>query len=926
MDRISRIYRKYNKGMRITAALLIGCMLFADASLYLSVTSDNLPYDNKGGNTVPISDDDYVVNENHLLDVAMADGEYNGNNSDRENGIQSTIISVEGKRLFNILEIVPTEKKGVVGYTIGGCEPFEVAEPGPGDKFTKKELKQAAMDALVNPNPGSNDGNDQNIVNNKCPANYLKELRQKLKEGNGDLYPFEFEHSKVYNGYYKYVGHNNGYFSVENKDSSNPTVKSRFYSSGGNYDYIFVYDQVSDDANDVNVTNHKRIRYINNEKFIKEWLGKTEEDKEKYEFEVTTRTPVSVTLADIERADLILINDARKGDSYKFALKIQNSILGKPEDLDDGLHFYSPEDDGVITPRENRIDFNDFEKVIRIYERVVVREDAALVAEKTCCTTFGGGEIQEINTNVRKLMFMLFYVQCGNTKQKGRDLFSDYFKRYTSQPGTEYLEKRRQHLEDPQNYPVDYRAASLKRNTSDPTQPGYYYMHSHASYHVGHPLVLDSNTAISGVDTTSYVYVTDSGNRNVTLPKLDNEGNIIPLHDQNVVKQNQLTIQRIDDYQFNDAGIEFQRNSSEPGRYYKSGDIYEYKYCYESMSNTTDYIYIDNDGRLVIDAKYSSDQQYNADYKNYWYRIDADYSVEGYAFRRRKWAPRTYDIDDPWPWDSSGGGKPLSVWLMHRTSEGNNYDCNLHMWYDYYDMANLAGIDKYTTVKQPPFGETFKNQSLMEENGFFKGSWIKNALAGREIKREETDKNHIVNTSEKDYYLSMNITNGDGFNKKSNSGQNNKTLYYNQYEVKKNESGVITEYPAIPLHIKVRSTCPIVSISMKKASATDNLVSYDFDKYDVKKGEKIISGTSRYGTIKLSSEGVNGAYTSKTDAGTPIYTFTGTIPNDVVALSEFYNNRNVKLKVIMTVILPDDTEKSVEDTITIVKRDFFMLD
>ena len=54
--------------MHIIAGILIVCMLFVDASLYLSITSDNLPYANKGGNTASVSADDFVINENHLLD------------------------------------------------------------------------------------------------------------------------------------------------------------------------------------------------------------------------------------------------------------------------------------------------------------------------------------------------------------------------------------------------------------------------------------------------------------------------------------------------------------------------------------------------------------------------------------------------------------------------------------------------------------------------------------------------------------------------------------------------------------------------------------------------------------------------------------------------------------------------------------------
>ena len=914
----------------LIAAALIVCMGLADASLYFGYASQKND----------ISDDLRMITEEHELETAYADGHYDGNDSDSENGGSGSVEIAEGKKLFNILEILPTEKKGVIGYTIGGCEPFEVEEVKQGDKViaTKQQLKQAAMDALVNPNPGSENGNDQNIVNNYSPAKYLKELREKLNESS-TTYPFDFEHSKTYDGYYKYVGNNKGFFSVENK-GSNPTFKSRFYNSGSDFDYIFVYGETSSNPSDINVTGQKRIKYINNEKFIKDWLGKTGNDavklKNETEFEVTTRTPVSVSLQDIERADLILLNDAYKGDSYKFALEIQNDLLGKDKDLDNGLHFYSPENDGTLA-KGNRLDFDDFEKVIRIYERVVVREDAAFVAEKTCCTTYNGGEIQSANTNLRKLMFMLFYVQVGTgenaKKQAGRDLFSDFFKRYTSQPGTEYLNLRKLHLEDPEHYPVDYRATSLKRNTSDPTRSDYYYMHvTTPGAHVGHPLVLDKSTAITGATLDSYYY----GDRLIYVPRLDDYGNIVPLHDDSKIDSERThIIERTDKDMFDDAGIDFQTGSSqEPGKYYKSGNNYYYKYAYDSMSNTTDYIYIDNDGSLVIDAKYSSDQDYNTNYKNYWFRIDQDDSIDGYDYRRRKWASERYDMDDstnprPWPWDSSGDGKELSVWLMHKQTN-NYYDCNMHMWYDYFQFR--GDNDKYYTSKQAPFGKTYRNQSLMEENGFFKGGWIKNALSGRTIKREETDINHIVNKTKKEYYLSMNILNGDGVNKKGVSADpklknKNKTLYYNQYEEERiiaseNETGKAY----IPISIRIKSSCDLKEI---KLIGPKGSVTYPLN-VKLEKQSEITSSGGKGLVLKrqAGSVGADGLPTEKTPTDfAPIHSFEGKIYDVMYNENWYKGRRNTKIKVELTVTLPDNkTEKTISDEITIVKRDFFMLD
>ena len=931
---MSRFLSKNSRLMHFTALALILCMGVADVSLYLSYASGQKD----------AADELNLVTEEHPLEVALADGHYDGNGSDSENGGEGSVEIAEGKHLFNILEILPTEKKGVIGYTIAGCEPFEVDEIKEGNRVTvtKQQMKMAAMDALVNPNPGSSNGNDQNIVNNNTRAKYLKEMNEKLKE-SGESYPFTFEHSKTYSGYYKYVGGNKGFFCIDNKTSSNPTITSRFYSSGrSDYDYIFVYDGSSSDARDLNVTNHKRIKYINNDKFIKDWLGKTGNDIEKTKdetvFEVTTRTPVTVSIADIERADLILINDANKGDHYKFALELQNDLYGRPTDQDLGVHFYSPAKDGTVAPG-NRVDFDDFEKVIKIYERVVVREDVAFVAEKTCCTEYNGGEIDKIDTNIRKLMFMLFYVKQGTELMAGRDLFSDFFPRYTDNPGATfgpdpedptktitYYEMRKRHLADPTKYPVDYRAASLKRNKAKPTEPGYYYMHMHASYHVGHPLVIDRNSCITGAQTQNIEVSTSSGSTTVTLPVLDSKGNIVPMHDSSIIESRKLRIETKNPEMFTNA--EFTRQdwptTVDQRKYYVRGDISYYENCYESMSNTTDYIYINEYGKLVVSTKYSSDQRYNDDYWKYWYKIDADfYAVGGNTFRRRKWGPNDWDV---WPWDSSQDGGLLTEWLMHRKTEGNIYDCNMHMWYDYWQQAESAGMQKYTTVKSPPFGKTYRNESLMEENGFFKGGWIKNALSGRTIKREETDTNHIVNRTKKNYYISMNILNGDGVNN-TNPAARNKTLYYNQYEkddIQTYESA--NNKSKIPAKIRIRSSCKLLGIKVYNSSGTV-IASYDLNTDAANTPITVTGSTGRTLTLTpkntMDETGHPELRTAEPDR-TPIYSYEGSIYD---LMSTYYlGNRNTKFKVEFSAEAPDGSTKTISDEITVVKRDFFMLD
>jgi len=913
MDRISRFYRKYNKGMRITAALLIGCMLFADASLYLSVTSDNLPYRSVNRYDSNKSDSLYVINENHEMERYLADGEYKGDNSDSENPNGNLIVSNTGKSIFNILEILPSESKGVIGYMISGCMPFENAKgiTSGGDYIvTPAQMKEAYMDALANKTPGKdNESMGVNGINND-----FKQLKEQLYNGGG-IKPYDFI-GGYYDGYYKYVGKNNGVFAKgeettywDNGNKTDIVMYSRFYdySSSRSYDYIFVYDESPSASVQIGtpipVTRHRRNKCVNYEKFIREYLGVSDADtwRRNHICEVTTRTPSSVSLDDIERADLIFLRDAGDEVYYQHSRPLNNLVNGKASNYGSGERFATN-------------DFDDFEKVIKIYERIVIRQDAAIVVEKMPAyrTT------KSIESNIHKLITMLFYVKKGvNGKYgSGREFFTDFMKRYTSNPGDytskvgdnnyTYAELRRQHDEhmtssDAKLYP-DYRAMSL-RTTEDKTSPAYYYMHYSTPNHVGHPLVLNESDAVVGgsFDEKGNLKPITAGESGISAPK------------ERLIRKN--------DFMFIDAGISYETGTVKDGN--DTITAFYHDYAYDSMSNTTDYAYIDDNGNFVIDDKYSS--------KNgYWFKIDYDGGINGeYAYRRILWDREELKT---WPWDSD-----LSYWLHARRTSGDDYDsyyANLHMWYDYNAFRGDAEkIKALGTDTSEDFGVvyTYENECLVQENHLFKTAnqnFIKSVLDEREVKREEEDDRHVDERDVIDYYISMNIINGDGFNKKSTPGQNNKTLYYNQYEVKRDpDTGAITEYPPIPLRIKVRSTCPIVRISVKTETPAGTLIDFPLN-YDVsQKKEKVICSSGSY-SLELFSDTDDGHASKNTDPpyNTPIYTFIGEVPKEVVALTHFYEKRNVKLKVEMTAKLPNDTELSWDDTITIVRRDFFMLD
>ena len=435
--------------MQAVAAVLVLCMGLADVSMYMySIRSEE---DN--------SDYYRVITEEHEMDTALADGNYEDKNSDVENYIADSVETASEKKLFNILEILPTERKGCVGYTIGGCEPFtkvDGSEIKPVRKggvviADKAQMKEAYMDACLNPTPGRAYNGDAPNSDNLLDHNSLSNLfKQGLMGafGDGGMAPFKLTTNGTYSGHYKYVGGNNGVYRNESADKNVAIMTSRFYDSGhDDYNYIFVYNARSVDEDDINVENEARIQYVNNEKFIKEGMGLSGSDvqkfKDEHDIEVVTKTPVSVSYDDIERADVIILNNADSSTMryYSYALQIYNTLHGVEDiNTDSDATFYNSND------RSKNVDFDTFEKVIKIYERVVVRQDVAFIGSRTNISGF------TFDTNVRKLMCMLFYVHMktgeidyGSWKKEvldpyygsGRDLFMNFLKRYVDEPGTE---------------------------------------------------------------------------------------------------------------------------------------------------------------------------------------------------------------------------------------------------------------------------------------------------------------------------------------------------------------------------------------------------------------------------------------------------------------------------------------------------------
>ena len=204
----------------------------------------------------------------------------------------------------------------------------------------------------------------------------------------------------------------------------------------------------------------------------------------------------------------------------------------------------------------------------------------------------------------------------------------------------------------------------------------------------------------------------------------------------------------------------------------------------------------------------------------------------------------------------------------------------------------------------------------------------------------------------------MNILNGDGFNK--DGATKNKTLYFNMYEKNNienyekttHDSGrvdgfgdpIMTYQGQIPINIRIKSSCKLDSIKVYVDGS--EYVTYDLATELAKNEGRTVLSIDKPGTFADGSNSKNHLYlkrtagTYNTTTGVPVlsdgvsqdktkfdnlkYTFDGAILD--LFSSAYLNKRNTKVKVVMTVTAPDGSHPTVDDEITIVRRDFFMLD
>lgn len=445
--------------MHIIAGFLIVCMLFADASLYLSYTSDNLPYANISGGTNYDAENPVIVNENHLMDVAMADGEFSGENSQSEQIGSGTINSGSGGRAINIYEIVPEYGNAYFGYLIGGCESIYPPVNAFNQEAVEKSKAKAAeyMDALCNLNPGSS---------NNSPYNF------DLQIDNEGVRHFGFYKDKEVEGYYERVRGGTGLYAYEKATFdtdliANIEMKSKASGENLSYNYEWHYGTPPEGKKVITTEkefsemgvgdviyfkNYKKNVYGNNESFLTLFFSEGKKDansqetvkllsadgktvdgnngvysiqnnsqqryingeysgnkavveswKQSNSINVFVRTPQDLSDKDIDNADLLLFNPGGKSN----AVNMYNVMNGTNHSA---ASFGSGSSD--LT----------FEQVVNIYDHVVNKQDLSIAM---CKANFG--TLKNNSLNIGKLQWML-YSLTNTTEWKwgsSREFFND---------------------------------------------------------------------------------------------------------------------------------------------------------------------------------------------------------------------------------------------------------------------------------------------------------------------------------------------------------------------------------------------------------------------------------------------------------------------------------------------------------------------
>lgn len=843
--------------IHIIAGVLIMCILFADAYVYLTFTSVNLPYANDESSTNAKSSDGLLVVEDHPLETVLADGDWDGKGSDYENKTNGGIKDysqqewVEGNDAYgiiNILEIVPDERMGLVGYTIGGCEPL-------GDT---SEEKAWIMDAMANRSAGTEWGSWHNP--------YYKDKFSAISTSS-DVPAMTYEFG-YYTGYFKKVAKGHGFYAIGDITYSgnrvtNVVMVSKFATNGEShadtYDYVWVESDVDSEGaytqkdiyttkdqleagENIYVYDYKKVKYLNNEEFLTIiYPAKVESGGVLYQadgqhgaydtddstrsngvygdgtnkkavelfktaansngnkgIKIFTKTPAQMQLDEnkelIDNVDVIIFGSYQDG-TYQAAFKAYN-------DAYDGIKSNAGKSVESYSKGSNDI---SFEQVMKIYKRVVVDKNLAIA-----CSHSNYGMT---NTNIWKLMRLLFTM---NTKDKneagvsgsGREFYKDFMESYKDD--APYIARARQNLSDS---PVDLKAYDFVRideTTGNFVASDYY----NEWYYEG----------VDGKYTPDYDFI-----KFRDIYSADTESWPTSIENDWLLAGK--------------GGVGYNADGSVASWWVTGFPLYKYYlYVYNQYyhgNDNEDGLYIYSDTISFIDGQYSV------------YDNQLVYNDTYTLFRV-----------------GSGGG-----------------------------AFNLAGIiDEIKPHKITPPG-----------GGHY----------------EEITKNA---------YMTMNIVNGDGVNITGG----NKVIYFNNYEL---EEGTL-EY--IPFSFEVKTTHPISKMELYVSGETSPVAEYDFSVSDTAPIGNSAPNRLEYTYTSAKSGSGSGKLDKSADIPTDstrrnpdtisgvddkVWKYEGTINElnkDYISQLGKYNTK-ITLKVYSNVDTSGGIKLQASDSITVVKRDLYML-
>lgn len=290
---------------------------------------------------------------------------------------------------------------------------------------------------------------------------------------------------------------------------------------------------------------------------------------------------------------------------------------------------------------------------------------------------------------------------------------------------------------------------------------------------------------------------------------------------------------------------------------------------------TTDYLYIDNNGMLIVDG--SSSSGWNIDFR---------------VFRED--------------------------WMFNNDLRNHFVKDNYGNWRNgVYISGDYNGLGFYAQSTQGT--GRYRNQlCYMEDHTLLAyGSGWASDLAAINSVTNHTPHYTEDGTTNKSYFLSMNIVNGDSMTKEAgtddvNDFNRNKTLYINKYEI--NE---MPESFTLPLQIKIVTSHPIKSVKVTKVKRTGAPIQ-EIDTYSTSSG--VLEGGGKLGALELKDE------TKYTDGKAPYISekdyYKYTLSGEVKLEKKWFKTGSNNTIMIETT---NEVGKRAKDIITIVTRDFFGL-